>query len=608
MTQQILSGEDLRVSVVIPTYNMSAYVPKAIESALAQTMAPCEVIVVDDGSTDDTERVVAEFGDRVIYLKQPLNRGVSAARNAGAARATGNWLLFLDSDDKLLPSALARLSQCARGDPAGVVFGWTEQSNEDTGERSVRGKGTCAGEPPHPAKQNFLRALIPTPGAAIVRRELHDRVGGFEKPWQPTEDRDYWIKCGVLAAFKFCDAQVLEKLRRKASSRVYSDIAVFWGMRVQLEFLDWCRGRGIDTSFLQTSPSEIAERSLALAIDRRDWGVAETILEYARRLAIDIPFGVRARFHALRALGGRRAPMQAERIKLFVSIKPARRGGGSNTFANNVGVWARRQGLRLEDTLEESEVAIVIAHCGATFEGLQKARDRGCFIIHRVDEHLGGLTDESHVRKHEMIRQLNKAAHVTVYQSEFVRRTAQPFLQAKRHVVILNGADPTVFHPAREPGLDIGHVTWGTIRKKRLDLVCEEIKRRPGESFRLVGRHAQAEDPVLNFHLPNVELCGERNRRQMTAEYRKMKVLFFPSENDPCPNTVIEAILCGVPVCYHESGGTPDIVKDCGVPLERFDELLRSQEVFRQRCLRRSDLFFDAVMGKYNALWKDRGS
>ena len=93
------------ISVVIAVYNGGATIRCAIQSVLAQTYQAHELIVVDDGSTDDTAAVVAEFGGRVKYLHQ-RNAGVSAARNAGAAAATGEWLAFLDADDWYYPDRL----------------------------------------------------------------------------------------------------------------------------------------------------------------------------------------------------------------------------------------------------------------------------------------------------------------------------------------------------------------------------------------------------------------------------------------------------------------------------------------------------------------------
>jgi hypothetical protein len=96
-----------KVSVIIPTYNRSQSVREAIESVLAQTYRDHEVIVVDDGSADDTPAVLGSFGDRIKAIRQ-ANAGVSAARNAGIRAARGDWLAFLDSDDLWVPGKLER--------------------------------------------------------------------------------------------------------------------------------------------------------------------------------------------------------------------------------------------------------------------------------------------------------------------------------------------------------------------------------------------------------------------------------------------------------------------------------------------------------------------
>src|SRR5262245_17659232 len=94
-----------RVSVVIPTYNRAAIVGGTIESVLAQTHGDVEVVVVDDGSTDETPEAVGRFDGRVTYIRQE-NLGVEAARKRGLARATGRYVNFLDDDDVMLPTKL----------------------------------------------------------------------------------------------------------------------------------------------------------------------------------------------------------------------------------------------------------------------------------------------------------------------------------------------------------------------------------------------------------------------------------------------------------------------------------------------------------------------
>jgi glycosyltransferase involved in cell wall biosynthesis len=93
------------VSVVIPAYNAASVLPRAIESVLGQTSRPEEVIVVDDGSTDNTAQVATQYGPSITYIRQD-NAGASAARNRGIAEATGEWIAFLDSDDEWLPPKL----------------------------------------------------------------------------------------------------------------------------------------------------------------------------------------------------------------------------------------------------------------------------------------------------------------------------------------------------------------------------------------------------------------------------------------------------------------------------------------------------------------------
>lgn len=98
-----------RLSVVIPTFNRAHVLGRAIESVLGQTYHDLELIVVDDGSVDDTEAIVGKITDtRLRYVRQPKNRGVSAARNRGIEEARGEWLAFLDSDDLWLPQKLER--------------------------------------------------------------------------------------------------------------------------------------------------------------------------------------------------------------------------------------------------------------------------------------------------------------------------------------------------------------------------------------------------------------------------------------------------------------------------------------------------------------------
>ncbi len=111
----------MTVSVIIPTFNRAGSVGRAIRSVLAQTVKSHEIIVIDDGSTDDTATVLEPFAADIVHIRQP-NAGVSAARNAGIERATGTWLTFLDSDDLWKPGWLATVAAArSQAADAGVI-------------------------------------------------------------------------------------------------------------------------------------------------------------------------------------------------------------------------------------------------------------------------------------------------------------------------------------------------------------------------------------------------------------------------------------------------------------------------------------------------------
>jgi glycosyltransferase involved in cell wall biosynthesis len=178
-----------RVSVVIPVYNLRTFLPQAIDSALAQTV-PVEVIVVDDGSTDGSGDVAAGYGARVTVVRQE-NRGLSAARNAGIARATGALLQFLDADDRLLPEKAASAVAVFDADPAaGLVYSGCRFVDETNRVLPQHGWSRDEGAV---LPQLVLGNLI-NPVAAIVRRELVEAAGGFDESLTSLEDWCLWLR------------------------------------------------------------------------------------------------------------------------------------------------------------------------------------------------------------------------------------------------------------------------------------------------------------------------------------------------------------------------------------------------------------------------------
>jgi GT2 family glycosyltransferase len=182
-----------RVSVVIPAFNHARWVADAVRSVAAQQFRDLEIIVVDDGSTDDTARALGECGVPLRYLHQD-NRGPSSARNAGVQVARGRLIAFLDADDLWLPDKLALQVPVidARAEAAVVyadaVF-WDESTR--------RPQGTHAGRHRHPSGR-ILGALlvdnpIPSP-TPLVRRTALVQAGGFDETLRACEDWDLWIR------------------------------------------------------------------------------------------------------------------------------------------------------------------------------------------------------------------------------------------------------------------------------------------------------------------------------------------------------------------------------------------------------------------------------
>lgn len=178
------------VSVIIPTFNRAGLLARAIDSVLSQTFASLELIVVDDGSTDATDALLARYGARLTVVRQP-NRGVSAARNSGVARARGEWIALLDSDDEWLPDKLDRqVAYCAQH-PETVIC--------QTEELWIR-NGVRVNPKQRHAKvggmifEQCLPLCLVSPSAVMLRRSLLTAVGGFDERLPACEDYDLWLR------------------------------------------------------------------------------------------------------------------------------------------------------------------------------------------------------------------------------------------------------------------------------------------------------------------------------------------------------------------------------------------------------------------------------
>jgi glycosyltransferase involved in cell wall biosynthesis len=185
------AGADILVSVIIPTRDRGERVARAVSSVLGQTHRALDVIVVDDGSTDDTrERLAALADPRLRVLGHERSRGVSAARNTGLAAAGGRYLALLDSDDTWLPTKIERLLAFARA--GGYVICQNQEIWLRGGRRVNPGHGYEKLDGFF-FEQALARCLV-SPSSVLFTRELLDTVGGFDETLPACEDYDLWLR------------------------------------------------------------------------------------------------------------------------------------------------------------------------------------------------------------------------------------------------------------------------------------------------------------------------------------------------------------------------------------------------------------------------------
>lgn len=182
-----------KVSVIIPTYNRSRHLVTALDSVFSQTYPPFEVLVVDDGSTDDTPNIIAAYGNRVRYLTQ-RNKGPSAARNWGIREAQGDFIAFLDSDDAWLPNKLELQIARFTREPSLGLLGTAYYTCDENLNNPV-----LMLLPPLATSEKeeiLIRNIWPTP-SLMIRKRCFEMVGDFDEGMRFAEDWDMWTRISM---------------------------------------------------------------------------------------------------------------------------------------------------------------------------------------------------------------------------------------------------------------------------------------------------------------------------------------------------------------------------------------------------------------------------
>jgi len=208
-------AEAPRVSAIIPTYNYARYVAAAVESVLSQSFDDLEIVVVDDGSTDETRETLRHLSTRIRYVPQ-AHRGLAATRNAGIRVSRGRYLAFLDSDDLWLPDKVSMQVARLDAEPAvGLVYTEATLFNDESPTEIPHSFWSD-----HPSGKILPRLLrhnvVPSP-TPMVRRELFEQVGPFDERLSACEDWDMWIRIAQVSEFSYVD-RVLAKYRVHAAN------------------------------------------------------------------------------------------------------------------------------------------------------------------------------------------------------------------------------------------------------------------------------------------------------------------------------------------------------------------------------------------------------
>ncbi len=264
------------VSVIVPTYNRADYLKECLEAILKQTFFDFELIVVDDGSSDESEAIINSFfTNKVCYLQHTENRGVSAARNTGIAKAQGDLIAFCDSDDLWLPRKLEwQVDFFAQNKDAWLCYGdeiWIRNGQRvNPRKRHQKISGWVF--------EDCLPLCLVSPSSVMMRRIFFDKVGNFDEDFPACEDYDLWLRASLLCPFHLIERPLITKTggHEDQLSRKY------WGMdRFRIRAIEKCLETGLLSPLQKTAALSMLEKKCRiLASGARKRGKEDEALGY----------------------------------------------------------------------------------------------------------------------------------------------------------------------------------------------------------------------------------------------------------------------------------------------------------------------------------------
>lgn len=243
-----------KVSVIIPTYNRDKFISDTIDSVLNQTFKDFEVIVIDDGSTDNTKSVLKKYGTRIRVLEQTnLERAV--ARNNGVKNSSGKYIAFLDSDDLWMKNKLEKQVEILEQNKDIILTYCSCLRVDEEGKKIKIAKRQLQGFSGNVKEHLLLRNCIVSP-TPVLRREYFNKTEGFKSQYIPYEDWEFWIRFSLLGQFYFINEPL-------ACYRIHSEQSV---QLVKAEKIEHVTLSLLNNSFkLNGESSELKNKSLGLA-------------------------------------------------------------------------------------------------------------------------------------------------------------------------------------------------------------------------------------------------------------------------------------------------------------------------------------------------------
>ncbi len=236
-----------KISVIIPTYNRASVLPRAIDSVLAQTHTADEIIVIDDGSTDETQQLIKNQYSQVKFISQP-NKGVSAARNAGINNAEGNWICLLDSDDSWQTDKLEKQIETLNQSPEYLICHTNETWYRNG---SILNQGKKHEKRGGHIFQHCLPLCAISPSSVMINKEVFYDIGLFDEDLSACEDYDMWLRICCRYPVLFID----EALTNKFGGHEDQLSRQHWGMdRFRILALEKC----VESSHLNEEDKQAA--------------------------------------------------------------------------------------------------------------------------------------------------------------------------------------------------------------------------------------------------------------------------------------------------------------------------------------------------------------